>query len=168
MDWSSTFQAGLLLVAALLAYLQLRNYNDIERFRNTQTLIEEWDRDCAQLFNSMKLGDPRSYDRRRSEIAALCDRGDATLLEHARRLFAFIATAQHLMQRHLIDEETFLFSLAARAFAICYVLQPVMAQLPNARRRYDFRWLSRRAYRYMLDHVLEKELPLQASGGVTA
>jgi hypothetical protein len=162
MDWSSSFQATLLLVAALLAYLQLRNYNDIERFRNTQALVEEWYRDCSKLFISLRLGEPHDYDRRRSEIAVQSTKGDTVLTEQARRLFAFVATAQHLMQRHLIDEETFLFSLAGRMFAVCYVLAPVVAQLPNARRRYDFSWLSGRAYRYMLDHVLEKELTLGA------
>lgn len=164
MNWGFTVQAGLLLVAALLAYFQLRNYNEIERFRNTQSLVQTWYADCAALFDSFKIAEPRDYERRRSEITSRVAAGDATVAERARRLFAFMANAQYLMQRRLIDEESFLFSLASRSFAVCYVLQPAIAQLPNARRRYDFTWLSRRAYRYMVDHVLEDELDLPGFG----
>lgn len=160
MDWSSTLQMGLLLIAALLAYFQLRNYNEIERFRNTQSLVEAWYADCAALFDSFKIAETRDYERRRSEIAGRIAADDASVAERSRRLFAFMANAQYLMQRRLVDEESFLFSLASRAFAVCYVLQPAIAGLPNARRRYDFTWLSRRAYRYMIDHVLEEELHL--------
>jgi len=162
MDWSTTIQAALLLIAALLAYLQLRNYNEIERFRNTQALIDDWYEDCSDTFASFKIGEPHDYDRRRSEIAAQIAAGDRSIGEHARRLFAFVANAQNLIQRHLIDEQTFLFSLASRIFAVCYVLQPAIRQVPNAKRRYDFTWLSSRAYRYMVEHVLEEDLDLEA------